>query len=709
MKSKTYCSKFIKASFVKQLWVMGLMAFVYFLALPVPLAVMMTNWTDQIEEVRYFEEQFSNFMLQADPAYVLLVAAAIFTAFVQFSYLHSRRQLDFYGSLSVRRESLFSQRLSYGFIDFAVPYTLMLVLCLIVGAARGLVTGSLIVYLMESWLYSLIGFLLIYFVAALAILLTGRPWVAVMGSGVLLSGGFLLQILIIGANSNFFDTYYYIDESQVLSYLSPVYLLYELRGIIFSLENKKLLISAEAVILPLVLLLICVLLLFLLRFLVRIRPTEKAGQSMAFEIPARVIHVGLSIFCGFAIGMFAQSVVYVNDTLWFFMGTIFGSICMYVLIQFIYTLDIRRTFTYKWQILVVEGVLLLICSIYSFDLLGYDEYLPKQGSLKSVAIRYGDDNAYNEFYIDGKYYAGIDYSLENIELPADDITYGMLAEVTAKHNMYVNRGRYDGDYDLDRLYVKYRLQSGREVERMYMVPMMDYKDEFIHFYDQESFRGVMVPSLMEADARYTHLTVYYAGEEHLIYSTQDKTSLDTAEVQRFMEAYNRDMKALDSRTFIEDMPVAKLYSSAYAGDNMIRRELRVYEDCKETLALLKQMGYDPFAALEPEKVVKIEIDDYSYQYEEKTQITKEGEVLTEAAAEQLQVYTVTDTEQIQTILNCMVEENYYSVWFERAEEYHICVYMGDNENGYEIGFWGDFLADQVPTELLEELEPTVVY
>ncbi len=707
MKSRTFYSKFIKTSFVKQLWVMGLMAFSYFMVLPVPLAIMVNNWADGSYKYEFLVQQFSNFILQADAAYVLTVGAAVVVAFIQFSYLHSRREMDFYGSLSVRRESLFSQRLAYGFVDFAIPYTVMLFVCVIVGATRGVVTGSLIIYLMESWLYNLIGFLLIYFVTALAILLTGRRWVAFLGAIVLLSGGFLLQTLIDGANSVFFDTYYYVEEGQLLSYLSPVYLLYQMREVIFDLEYAKELLSGSAILMAAITILICVLLTLLLRFVVRIRPAEKAGQSMAFEIPARVIHIGLSIFGGFAIGMFAMSFVYVNDTIWLFAGAVFGSVCMYILVQFIYTLDIRRTFTYKWQIFAISAVVLALCSIYSFDLFGYDDYLPKQGRLESVAIRYNDDNSYNNFYLDGKFYGGTDYALETMTLAADDTVYGLLAETVAKQDMFVNGGYLDGDYSLDRLYVKYRLNSGREVERMYLIPMIEYKNEFAYFYSQEDYRNIMVPSLLLEDAHYTHLTVYYAGEEHLLYDDTDAA----VDVNAFMEVYNRDIKALDSRVFVEEIPVAKLHASVYMEDNIARLELRVYEDCEETLALLEKMGFDPISAVDPENIVKIEIDDYSAQYKDEvtTVNVQEGAIIQETAAERMQMYTVTDKEQIAEVLSGMIDENYYSVWFDREEYYHIRVYMGNNDNGYEICFYGDFVTGQLPAELLADLEPAVIY
>ena len=147
MKSKTFYSKFAKASFIKQLWAMGLTAFAYFMTMTVPLAIMLNNW-DANYELKYAQQEFEHYMLQADSAYVMLVIVGVFLAFVQFSYLHSNRQMDFYGSFPIRKETLFTEKCIFAYLDFVIPYTVVLTISVLIGMTKHLVSADLLIYML---------------------------------------------------------------------------------------------------------------------------------------------------------------------------------------------------------------------------------------------------------------------------------------------------------------------------------------------------------------------------------------------------------------------------------------------------------------------------------------------------------------------------------------------------------------------------------
>lgn len=696
MRSKTFYSKFAKASFVKQLWIMGLTAFFYFLVMLLPLAVMINNWQDgghyTIERKMNYYMQF---MLQADGAYVLLVGLAAIIAIIQFSYLHSRRQMDFYGSLPIKRKVLFSQKVLFSYIDFVVPYTVVLGICFLIGLVHNIVTANLIVYVVEMWVVNQVGFMLMFLICSLAILLTGRNWVGLFGSCIFLSGGYLLEVLFRALNSTFFQTYYETNRQMMLSWLSPVFVLYKMRDMIFELEKSQILISGKFVWLILAVTVFVFVLFLLNRYVVRKRPAEKAGQSMAFEIPSRVIQVILSVVGGVAIGIMTMTFIYVNEQVWFFMGAIFGTFFLYVLIQFIYTLDVKQTFAYKWQVLATEAAAILICSIYSFDLFGYDLYLPKQEDIESVAIRYQDDNAYTNYYIDGIFYNGIEYALEEMSLEPDNHVYALLEDAVYK--------TYEG-FDLNTVYVRYRLKNGREINRVYQVSLEGHRDKIEHLYEQEAFRETMIPTMQDRmfeNMVYEDMSIYYAGKERPIYNLEAKDK-----ILEFIEVYNAEMKKIDASVFVESTAIARLsIFSCVPGDKYgISLVLPIYPECTKTLGLLKEMGYDPVGAVDPENIEMIEVTDWNYE-----EIDAEVVDAKEMEAQEETVYVIKDKEEIALILSCMVDDYYADLWQPREAGYQVCVYMKDAEPGANLCFYGAFREGEIPEEVLDGSLGAMVY
>ena len=87
MKSKTFYSKFAKASFVKQLWIMGMTAFAYFVFMLVPLVIDLNNWTDASYTFENVKVNYASFMVQSDASYILIIILGVLIAICQFAYL----------------------------------------------------------------------------------------------------------------------------------------------------------------------------------------------------------------------------------------------------------------------------------------------------------------------------------------------------------------------------------------------------------------------------------------------------------------------------------------------------------------------------------------------------------------------------------------------------------------------------------------------
>ena len=114
--------------------------------------------------------------------------AAVAAAVTGFSYLQSRKQVDFYHSLPVRRERLLFSRFLGGCLMTVIPYGAALALALFgVAGAHGLFCGELAKTALQGLGVFLLLFLVFYILSVLAMLLTGR-----ILTGILLTAFFYL-------------------------------------------------------------------------------------------------------------------------------------------------------------------------------------------------------------------------------------------------------------------------------------------------------------------------------------------------------------------------------------------------------------------------------------------------------------------------------------------------------------------------------------
>ena len=131
MTSKSLFFRLIKEDLKRRLWAFGLSFLTFFFAMPVLAAMGVTNLEQQyalwVEDAGNYdfgagntaETEFSRKLgelavesigLENVVMGFLVITAALVLALTGFLYLHSRKQVDFYHSIPVRREILFTVR-----------------------------------------------------------------------------------------------------------------------------------------------------------------------------------------------------------------------------------------------------------------------------------------------------------------------------------------------------------------------------------------------------------------------------------------------------------------------------------------------------------------------------------------------------------------------------------------------------------------------
>lgn len=685
MKSKTFFSEVQKQEFLRQLWLMALFAILFFLVFPIRWLMQLDNLT---YGVVYSRQELQNLFVNQNVSSVVITISVIFAgtlgAVYHFAYLHSGKQMDFFGSFPIRREKLFLHKAVFGYIDFVIPYTVTWGIVLVLGITKNLVTGKALLAVLAAWAVDQIYYLLVYLTAALAMILTGRLVLGIVGSGVLLFFGMFVSRIYSACMTGFFDTCVPDYEEDKLAFLSPIYYGNTLKNHIQEIYLGMRKVTGKETILVLVGLAAVISLLFLNRWLIRKRAGEVAGRSMAFVIPARVIHVVLSVSSGLWLGLIIRDMMYNRRTFWVLISVFFGTVFFYIFIQFIYTMDFRKVLRYKWQLLAAELLSMGIICVFCFDLVGYDSYMPNLEKTENISLSIQNYYMDGTYQIDGEYVEPEEYRLRNMRIGQLDMVYKMIKELIAEQD--------DSENDAyQHLTIRYTLKSGRSIDRCYRIDYREYEQELSRLLDDRSFRETTYPCLGELGEETTGVWLEYADGNHQILSKDDVT------VEEFLEIYREEMRALPGSAIIEEIPLASLRMQTDSGNSFY---MYLYPSCEKSLAYLKRLGWQVEPLLTAERVKEITIEDYrSYDDEsDDGDSYVEQENVIEETKEKITIYT--ELEEIEQILPVLQISDYTEVWNERRDNMYANVTV-ETPSGYSASLHCELKAGELP-EILEE-------
>lgn len=681
---------------------MGLVAFVMFLALPIALVIEIGNMEHYGYTLYESQKEFKMFMLYSELILLLVMCSGFLIAIYQFRYLHSKRMVDFYHSFPLKKEQLYRMYARNAYVDFVIPYTAAILISLMIGLARGLATWEAIgVYFLVWFLYQVV-FLLCYGVAVVAMLLTGREFVGILTIVLLLFLPVAAASLINWYQAEFFHTYtgYYVAKDWYL-YISPGCIPWSVRNELMNFVGERGSFHIDIVIFTIMLVIFAIAFMMTGFYLMKKRPSEAAGNSVVFSVPARLCHVILSIIGALFMGMFVYGLANYNSIMWLMAGVVLGGLVLYALIQFIYTIDFRKVFQHKWQFLVVEAASLLIAGLFCFDWIGYDSYIPKQMELSSVAISIPDRYHYEMHYTDGAFVNAEEYRLEHMNLMVTDQIYKMLEE-TVRKNIHLNDDQ-PRDGDVCSVQVRYKLKNGSTHDRSYLMNVYAYEDEFIRLYDQAEFKNSMIPmyELFTDESKY-EICLEYENETIPLFGNDQKKAVE------FIQVLKQDFEQRKGNTFVKELPIAILQVQC----ETLRQgyDLFIYPSSTSVIKYLEESGYALESSLTVENILKIEIMDNRIRNKkeesgmlEETEVvieTKEIQAIQDVKAEypDENVTIYTKAEDIEQILPALVDYKYESLWAKTCQDINVTVtYTG--KDGYQVQSGYALLEDKLPAFL----------
>ena len=644
MTSRALFFNLMKEDFKKKVWIVVVALIAFIFVNPVhTLMVIEASYSDTylkietfINSMQYYlgMSYFGNTVLPAILAVVLGIAG--------FSFLFSKKKVDLYHSIPVKREKLFFVSYINGILIYIGVYLITQILTIMTMAMQGLMTVDSWATVAGTFVGVTLHFLFFYHVAIIAVMLTGNMLVCTAATMTLLFYGPMVGQMLDGFLSNYFVTYYanYVNSSWlIMPLVSPV------SSLIYYISLVDGGIKGSVGLAQLTTFLISAALLAAAVWLYKKRPSEVAGKALSYRAAEPVIRILVVIPIALMGGLYIQNMSNGLSGIWFWFGLLFTGILCHALMEVIYRFDFRAALNHKIQLAASMLVAALIALCFQYDWVGYDTYIPSEDQVESAAVVFEsidrDMNSYEMIvgangnntltykdktadYLENMYLTDVtdvlalagtgieqlDYSTINGAIPrAAARLFG-----TAKATRVMGGGVDTGEQEEKNIYtIKYRLKNGREVIRHYSATIGTTIDAMAAVYSQPEYKQAAYKLTEFKDQNIISAVNGNNGWDEKVLSVTGE------DMQELLDIYTEELNSLTIETMQQELPILRL-DSIYSTDEIYGYEdsiygYYVYPSFKKTISKLKELGVNEeemVSEIKAEDVMSINVNDYGY-------------------------------------------------------------------------------------------------
>lgn len=580
-----------------RVWMIALSCLGSFLAMPVFYLLLQQDWNERIRRAyEYSETEFDILEFKLESVIgcfregfsvtggIILVAGALIVAIFGFYYVFSKKMMDQYHSIPIKRKNLFLIHYINGFLIWFVP--------MVISALASGFLAMLFLKDFPSWCLAMaelakfignatIAFLLVYNVAIVAVMLSGNV-INTLVNGAMISFGVLaMSTMYQGFAGIYFNTYYsdvYGYTLQKTIWASPIP----------SAIYQMIMSATDLYLWPVVVMnLVVIAVLWVAGFVLYLkRPSELAEQGMKLKSVQIILKTIWTVLAGLIGWMLFELMGY--GTEWSIFGLVLtGGLC-YGVLDILFHMDFKAFFAHKVQMAATIAVTIFIGLIFEKDLLGYDTYLPQKEEIAEIGIVVnGYSNVRSQYIYDGKW--SEKNRLDTMDYTDKDTAYAFLEEAVCGSDS----GKYTRTVTVS---VRVTRQNGTTYYRTYnmdayndavMMPILTSESylETNVFIPEEIIREVSDDSIFfDENTRFWLESFEY---------TQDV--MDNQFAVQLMEAYNADMQEAPDTYFYQTGEV--ICCMAYRGydresDRNYHLELDIYDSMHRTKAVLEKYFYD---------------------------------------------------------------------------------------------------------------------
>ena len=485
--------------------------------------------------------------------YIFVAICATVLGVTALTFLHSREKSDFYLSFPAKREEHYIGRFLGGIALFASLF--LIVELTLFGVLQGAsLRGDFGKTILEAYGAGISYFILLYSITFLAMILTGKVIIGILGTLVFDFFGSVIFGIFSGLLEIFCKTCVMENMDEKLMAYSPVlkfgsFGLMRVRDVCAVMIFEPLLWAVPVVALGII--------------LIRKRPGEGAQRSMAFKIDAG-INLLISVPLALAAGLFMEAGQNMGDgrvSEWIYVGAILFALLITWLMDFILSGSIRAILQKKR--LLLTSVLLTGAILTGFYFGGkhYDAAIPEEKDMAEVMM---DDVMIQRFvHMDAS-------EMERQYVPATEKTYRIIKKLSEQ------------DFKQDDAEVKVfvKLTNGKVIQRRYK----GNSDEIYKYFSEMYGDEAALRRYLGVDKILKDNVVLESGS---FLSEWDNVDISADQSARILSAYRKDLDKVRLTDVINELSVAAFGGRIGKYQTVM---LPVTEDFTETLQVMKALG-----------------------------------------------------------------------------------------------------------------------
>lgn len=601
MTSKHSFFKCMREDLRHRVWMIALSVLGNFLAILVAFLIAEGDMDRGLTDMMKYKESYMASLISFFDSVVIalggtiaLVGAAI-VGLWGFRFVYSKKMVDTYHSLPIKRNTLFWVYYLDGILIWLVPFLACMLITMLIAGVKLVGLGGwepcmvMIKAAGISMIGLLVGFLLVYHLVLVAVMLSGNVLNTLVTACILGCGVLCVYSLGVVFFEHYMDTFY--STGQLLNwavYASPI------ASAIVLLTSATSDFSEAMNSFTTVLNVNVIIMILLGAVAWRLyckRASELAEQGVKNKVATFLMKLVASVVAGMGGWLIFVMITSRNSVAWGIFGCILTSVMVYGVMDIIFHMDFKAFLANKGWMLVATGLSIFLCLSFRQDWFGYDEYLPKQEKIKEMAFY---SSSYTSSYHE---VADENGPLSKMQITDQQQIYDFLCAavdnldytIPEEENQSIEFGN-----NRDDVIVKVTLDSGRSYYRSY--------DMF------EKDREVFLPLLLSTE--YAE-SVYMFDEEmqeemYRVAIRTENTYINEEEtrpevLKDLMEAYNRDVQENVERVMMgEGRMLVQLRFYNYEWNQFY---VDVYETMEHTLAALEKHGYGKAVAPIPENKV----------------------------------------------------------------------------------------------------------
>lgn len=598
-------------------WCVALLTLVWFFTIPVHQLLIFQSYKYDLAAGALYSKKIPVIQMLFQSVYqfgynqfgiIIMILASVLLALSGYSYLNSKKKVDFIHSMPIRREALFFSRYVSGILMYMIPLFINVLLGFGVAAANRGMCAKTVVMALGFLLYHLVYFMLFYGTAILAICLCGNFVVSVLGTGVLFVYHTSVMALLQLFRRTFFQTYMSAQDKEKFGF-DPVGLLIRQIHSFDDMDYRYYLWSEESIntvsknyysvgwkafLIGLIGVLAVTAIAF---FLFRVRASENAGKSIVFRWAEPIIKVAITIPIGLFGGMVMREIS--MDTnygmAWYAFGAIVFFLLLSVVMEIVFRQDFKAFFKHKVSVLVSGVIIVIVTLCFRFDLTGFNHFVPKENKIESVGISFPmiESDEYSEKWLYSgavdRYYGTYNdvEVLENCEITQKediekvlDMAKYCVSNLSFERNLEEDASEQER-YEALTIQVVYRMKNGNKIYRYYD---MILEDELLAAVDPAyriaEYKYATNPDLLsEKNYRYLITMGNFARNTKMI-AKDDKIEL--------MNCLKKDILDESLYTVMQTSAIGQLFMADSFG-NKTTNSFLIYDSYKNTLAYLENL------------------------------------------------------------------------------------------------------------------------